>query len=274
MKPPVVYRYDGSFAGFLCCVFDSVYRRELPEAIVAEEEAQATLYSQRQVRTDEEHARRVYASFAKKISPEASRLIQEGFLTCLPNKELVLLRFIFKGYRCGAEVVDRLSDETVHTLQKGVKNLRNEAHFFKEFLRFSEQNKTLAAIISPKNQVLSLLRSHFCARYPEETFLIYDETHRQALLYRPYEAKIFPLQGFSLPPPEEKEAQYRALWKLFYKTIGIEGRYNPKCRMGHMPKRYWGHLTEFENGCLEPSKDPFACFLQRQEKGLPPSKGR
>ena len=26
----VVYRYDGSFDGFLCCVFESYVRRELP----------------------------------------------------------------------------------------------------------------------------------------------------------------------------------------------------------------------------------------------------
>ena len=29
----VIYLYDGSYDGFLCCVFDSVYRRELPQDI-------------------------------------------------------------------------------------------------------------------------------------------------------------------------------------------------------------------------------------------------
>ena len=28
-----VYRYDGSFQGFLCCVFESFARREIPAAV-------------------------------------------------------------------------------------------------------------------------------------------------------------------------------------------------------------------------------------------------
>lgn len=39
---------------------------------------------------------------------------------------------------------------------------------------------------------------------------------------------------------------YRQLWTRFYNTISIEGRYNPKCRMTHMPKRYWAMMTEFQ----------------------------
>ena len=35
------------------------------------------------------------------------------------------------------------------------------------------------------------------------------------------------------------------MWRSFYHTISIEGRYNPNCRMTHMPKRYWGDMTEF-----------------------------
>ena len=38
----------------------------------------------------------------------------------------------------------------------------------------------------------------------------------------------------------------RELWKLFFKTIEIEGRHNPRCQMTMMPKRYWGCMTEFQ----------------------------
>ena len=33
---------------------------------------------------------------------------------------------------------------------------------------------------------------------------------------------------------------------MFYDTIEVPGRRNHKCRMTHMPKRYWKHMTEFE----------------------------
>ena len=50
-----------------------------------------------------------------------------------------------------------------------------------------------------------------------------------------------------MAPPDETEARYRLLWKRFYDTIAIKERYNPKCRMTQMPKRYWGTMTEFQN---------------------------
>lgn len=49
-----------------------------------------------------------------------------------------------------------------------------------------------------------------------------------------------------MAPPDEAEARYRLLWKRFYDTIAIRERENPRCRMTHMPKRYWGTMTEFQ----------------------------
>ena len=41
------YRYDGSFQGFLCCVFESFARHELPAAIHPPEEGQTSLFGAR-----------------------------------------------------------------------------------------------------------------------------------------------------------------------------------------------------------------------------------
>ena len=54
----VLYCYDGSFDGFLCCVFESYASRERPSAIVREEDLEPTLFSTRQIVTDAGHARR------------------------------------------------------------------------------------------------------------------------------------------------------------------------------------------------------------------------
>ena len=40
----VIYLYDGSFEGLLCCVHESVYTHELPVDIQPEEAAQPTLF--------------------------------------------------------------------------------------------------------------------------------------------------------------------------------------------------------------------------------------
>lgn len=99
----------------------------------------------------------------------------------------------------------------------------------------------------PQNRVLPLLRPHFCARYPEESFVLYDRTHREALFYRPRRWAIVPLEAFRAAAPGREERDFRRLWRRFYDTIAIEGRENPRCRMTQMPKRFWGTMTEFQN---------------------------
>ena len=97
------------------------------------------------------------------------------------------------------------------------------------------------------------MKNHFCGRFSGERFLIYDESHSMALIYRPYEARIVPLDGLELPEMDEMERQYRRLWAQYFKTIAIEARINPRCQMGHMPKRFWSHLTEMDHSALPPT---------------------
>ena len=99
----VIYLYDGSFEGLLCCVHESVYTHELPVDIQPEEAAQPTLFRQKYIAADEEKAARVYDSIPRKISPDAAALVQCVFLSCMPGKELAILRFLLLGYRRGRQ---------------------------------------------------------------------------------------------------------------------------------------------------------------------------
>lgn len=242
----VAYRYDGGFSGFLTCVFESYAHREAPACFLGPEDERFSLWPERQVETDEEKARRVYASLPKKLSPDGRELVTRGFLTCLPERELHMWRFLQYGYARGPAVLRDLTDDRVATLTKAVQHLNHEAHLLTGFLRFSEQEGLLIAEIEPKNKVLPLLRTHFCARFSGEGFVIYDRTHREALFHRPGDWAIVPLEEFHMAEPDQRELDYRRLWRRFYDTIAIEGRYNPKCRMTHMPKRYWNTMTEFQ----------------------------
>jgi len=243
----VVYQYDGSFDGLLCCVFESYDKKEIPLDIVLPDAAQMMLVPIKSIPTDLEKAKRVLKSISAKISYSALEFVQHAFLTCFAQKELYILLFLRLGYRHGANVMEMLSDDVVHTMVKAVRHLDRESHLFKGFVRFSIFNHILVAEIEPKNYVLPLLLQHFCERYPEERFLIYDKTHGMALVYQPYQSAIIPIDELVLPEPDEAEASYRELWQVFYNTIEIKGRYNPKCRMNLMPKRYWKYMTEFGN---------------------------
>ena len=105
----------------------------------------------------------------------------------------------------------------------------------------------LGAVIHPKNYILPLLRPHFCGRFPEENFMIYDAVHQAVLLHEDHKTQLLELAApLELPPPDEREQQFQALWKQFYKTLEIKARHNEKCRMSHCPKRFWGDMVEMQ----------------------------
>lgn len=242
----IIYQYDGSFEGLLCCVFESYTQKERPTAILRDGDDEPGLFTIRFVKTDRQHAQRIYRSLYRR-APQLGPFLRRAFLTCMPDKELAIYRFIAAFYREGTPLLTRLSDETYLPLLKAVRHLNGEAEQLRGFLRFSEFDGILGAEIEPKNRVLPLLRHHFCDRYHNESFFIYDRTHREALLYSGGKARIIPLEHFEMAPPDEAEAEYRRLWRRFYDTIAIEARKNEKLRMTHMPKRYWGTMTEFQD---------------------------
>ncbi|MFR4724069.1 MAG: hypothetical protein ACLT9S_02620 [Faecalibacterium sp.] len=79
----VVYLYDGSFEGFLCCVFESFAQHELPFAVWAPERETATLYPVKEISTDRAKARRVFASFRARLGEETESLVTRDFLSGL-----------------------------------------------------------------------------------------------------------------------------------------------------------------------------------------------
>lgn len=245
-RAEIVYEYDGSFEGLMCCVFESFALKEVPSAIRTPSDQQSLFDTAKWIETDINKSDRVYKSIAAKISVQAQELVTLGFWTNAPQKELLIYYFLRLGYTHGSKVMSMLTDDTVSTLQKAVRHLTSESHKFKGFVRFAVYDKVMVAVIEPKNFVLPLISDHFCDRFCNESFMIYDKTHKMALVYQGQEAKLIYVDELTLPEVDKSEVEYRRLWKQFYQTIAIEERYNPKCRMTLMPKRYWGHLTEME----------------------------
>ena len=255
----VVYEYDGSFDGLMCCIYESYMHKERPVMIRYTDDPELSLYETHAVITDEPHARRVYDSF-RRYSPKVGPFLQRVYLTCLEEKEMAVYRFVVKLYRDGKPLLRRLSDEAYYPLLRAVRHLNGELEQYRGFVRLSDAGGVLTAEIEPKNRVLPLLRGHFCQRCHDETFFIYDRTHQEALFYSDGNASILPLSAFTPAPPDEAELGYRRLWRCFYDTVAIRERENPKLRMTHMPKRYWSLLTEFqdETGSMLPAPSPSA----------------
>ena len=240
----VCYRYDGSLEGFLTCIFESYAHREEAAAFVGPEDG-LTLWQEREVVSQPDKARRVWEGLGKKTSPLFRAMIARGFLTCLPQRELLLYGLIRRGFGEGDRVRRDLADPAVAALTLALRKLSTEEDHLKGFARFSDVDGVLAGEIAPKNRVLPLLGPHFAARFPNERLVLYDRTHREALFCAGGKRTILPVEDFQIGQAGEGERAFRRLWRDYFRTIAIEERNNPTCQANHLPHRYRGVMTEF-----------------------------
>lgn len=251
ITPELVYQYDGTLEGWLCCVCESYHKREIPASIISAENLMEgmnvlglSLFPPKIIRTDTQDARRVKEGICKRIGPDFWQILFRSFFTCLKNKEELMLLLTRKGFVYGAKVMLLTNDPVIRQINKGLRFLGTEIDKWRGFVRFTDIQGVLVAVINAKNCVLPLLVPHFCQRFHQEHFMIYDETHQMALVYRPGKRAIISLDRFHMGDISSEEEQYRTLWKTYYASIETKPRHNEACRRTHMPQWYWPHLTE------------------------------
>lgn len=148
------------------------------------------------------------------------------------------------------KIMDHLSHPKVQRVFELSRKVSNEAHSYKEFVRFRELNSgVLFAKINPKNQVLTCIAEHFSNRLPLENWLIYDETHHMVLLHRERTQWVLVVgEEIDLTKTKclsEEERRVEKLWKGFTESISIKERENPKLQRQHLPIRYRENMIEF-----------------------------
>lgn len=246
LREDIAYRYDGTLDGMLTCIFESYDKHELPFAILGPRIGQGTLYETRNVPASPEKAQRVLAGLTRVAGESASHLVQLTYLTGLPEKERRALLFTRLAMKTGPDVMRLLTDQRVNLLVQAVRYLQTEAHLLCGFVRFTEEDGTLVSFISPRNDVLPLLDIHFSDRFPEERFIIYDRTHRKALMHLPDASRIVPLNELKRPVASQSELDIQMLWRRFHQTIAVEGRINPRLQRNMLPLHFRPDMIEFQ----------------------------
>jgi len=252
VTPELTYTYDGTFEGWLCCVGESYESKEIPSRIRATHNsgiinnsiAEESLFYAKRIVTVRDKAARVRNGITTKIGTEFLRLLERSFCTCRPDREEEMLLFTHKGFRYGMQILNLRQDPLIRNIHKGLRDLGREIDKWYGFIRFSDVQGILVAVIGAKNNVLPFIAPHFTDRFRKERFMIYDENYKMALVYRPGRCAVIPMERFAMGNVGEEEKLYRRLWKNYYEAIEIKPRHNETCRRTLMPKRYWDYLTE------------------------------
>ena len=241
------YLYDGTYQGLLCCVYAHFYVAPA-SGIYREGEYQTSLFGQVwRIKTEEDKARRVYEAMEKKLGEFTLRRSYLSYLSCFPDKEMRLLKYLVFGFKQGMGFNNLHGHPDVFGVQEMEKRIYNERHRFLGILRFSViegKQKVLYASLEPDNDLLELLADHFLERYQAEPFIIHDLKREKAIFAADGQWYISALPKDVTVQMAQGEEFYRALWKNYFETIAIKERTNPNCQRNFMPKKYWNHITE------------------------------
>lgn len=202
-----------------------------------------------QIKTDRQKAEKVAKSIRIKISTEAYIAVFRACMHYDEDRADAVFEFLKTGYQAGAKVMKMLGRPEVIRVMELSRKVSNETHRFKEFVRFKElKGKVLYSRIEPKCDVLMLISNHFKNRFPEEKWIIYDAKRIQAAVHSPKsECILIKEQNMDkLTENMQNGQEYEDLWKVFFDTIGIKERYNPKCQRNFIPMWYRNNVTEFQ----------------------------
>lgn len=241
---------EDSFEGIMTAIYDGwVYMNKGYEVNIQPGMGYTPTFFSEYVTIDTDYgkAERVARSIRVKISGEAYVMVYRACQHFEDDKADAIFGFLKAGYTVGAKVTKMLGNPSVMRVMELDRKVANEAHFFKEFLRFKElKGNILYAKIEPKCSVIPFVSQHFQGRFPEENWIIYDEKHIVSAVH-PAGKDAFLVKDKNideLTQNMETQDGYEDLWKVFYNTIGIESRYNPKCQKTLMPLWYRKNMTE------------------------------
>ena len=150
----------------------------------------------------------------------------------------------------GGKVTECLREESVMQIFELSRQVSNERHFFREFLRFTRIEPGIyVAHMEPKGNVVALVAGHFADRMPSEDWMIIDDGRGLGVIHpknEPFYVTEFRAEEMErLRQTEQQEDLYTKMWKEFFYTIAVEKRENPGCQRNMFPLRYRKHVTEF-----------------------------
>lgn len=195
----------------------------------------------------------------KNLGVDVYEKISYALLSADRRKAEMVFRAMLEAKKLSRKdrLMEHLGNEAVRTVFGMYRQVANEAHHYKGFVRFRElKNKTLFAKIEPKHAVLPCIAEHFADRFPQENWVIYDNTHEVFLIHEKGKRYYFLQQymcmkgdsgsdqniagGFS-----EEEMDYEALWKGFVQSISVAERENRALQNQNLPLRFRTNLVEF-----------------------------
>ena len=256
MEENTILVCEDSNEGVFTAIYEA-YARKLDHSttiIQIGEEGELRLFSRYiSITTDFEKADKVIHTIKKKFGLESLHLIFEALAANDREKGQAVYQTVVFGlldaYK--GNLMDCIYHDAVAKVVALSTTTWYELHHFYGFLRFEElEGGVLFSTIHPKNNLVTFMGPHFSNRFPNENFVIYDET-RDICLVHAKSKEWFITSGESvrlmqLPVHSEQEALMQELFCHFCEKIAIKERENKDLQRNMLPLRFRGDMMEFK----------------------------
>ncbi|WP_299244193.1 TIGR03915 family putative DNA repair protein [uncultured Aquimarina sp.] len=253
MNPQTILLYDGSFDGFLTCVF-TVYEQKIISPIIRKEsESNNQLFTiSEQIITDETKSSRVWKGIKTKIPSSQQKVLFKAFLSEIKGVENTLLCYIKNIFNTANSTLIDYSNKDILKISQVAKMVGREKHRMEAFVRFQRtKDDIFISTVEPDFNVLPLLIYHFKDRYADQKWLIYDIKRSYGIYYDLDKVDMITLDFFSKLKTNiqkenyaDNELDFQKLWQTYFNSVNIRSRKNSKLHIQHLPKRYWKYLIE------------------------------
>jgi len=186
--------------------------------------------------------------FRRRMGSVAIRQMTLCWLSELPGCGSDILSYAALGMQVSRKITGMEAHPAVRTLHAKARRVNNEVHRLMGLLRFRRCPEGYCAEIEPDHNLLPLLAPQFIPRMGRCRWAIHDAKRGLWAVFddnRLYYTEAVPAFAVYCDDPAED------LWRTYYDTVAIEGRFNPACQKNFMPKRYWKHLVEDPTGAAK-----------------------
>lgn len=255
----VIYQFDGTMTGLLCCIFRAFQFKEFDVTLALEHQAQDSLLAETiEIASHEAQAKRVWKGLSQKLSNEGLKRFYYSYLSEQLPAYQHLFNFAVYVFQSHISIEKNYGNPDVLGVAQWTKQVGREKHRMEAFVRFKKTKEGLfISLVRPDFNVLPLIQRHFKARYQDQEWLIYDEKRHYGIYYdlntiHQVELNASTIdknidngfsQNFDLEL-DEQEMLYDQLWKDYFNSVNIQARKNIKLHIQYVPKRYWRYMNE------------------------------
>ena len=246
MEKEKILLYDGSFNGFLTCIFTAFEQKINVVDIQRKSQVQKGLFTETQtILTQVYKAKRVWNGISER-SNNAMKNIYFAFLSETAGIEQLLYSYIQKIVEKGSPNHIDLADDMVFRINHLANMVSKKKNQMEAYMKFKVSTDGVHFIIvEPEFDILPLVSKHFRSNFSDRQWVIYDIKRNYGLYFDLHTIQLMSLDSKDIKANAgafnnlipTRTISVIELWNTYFTNNSIKSLISNKLHTHQLPKR-------------------------------------